>query len=114
MDRAVEDGTPLSGSLRLHANPDYHANAMREWVNTVFIVVLMIVLIPITLWVKAINDDLAATQAAQAVSSQKFERFLQNFTAEQNYECTVLWYLNERNVTLPHVPPSTICQVTAP
>lgn len=83
---------------------------MREWINTVLIVILMIALLPITLWVKAVNDQAVANSRSGA----QFEIFLHAFTAENNYACKVLWYENQHNPNLPYPPPISICNVVAP
>jgi hypothetical protein len=43
-----------------------------------------------------------------------FQAFIKAFDTENNYECSVLWYLNEHDPTLPYHPTFSICSVVAP
>lgn len=87
---------------------------MKEWVNTVAIVVIFFLLAAGALSLKAINDRELTNQAAQAQQAIEWQTFLKGFSAESNYECRVLWYINLHDVNVPAAPPASICQVTAP
>lgn len=108
------DGADLPVGVRLHPDASREPNAVREWSATVLVIVLVIVLmialIPLTLWVKSINDQFAAAQARNGA----FEVFLHQFTAEENYKCRVLWEINHADANISPPPSPTICNVQAP
>ena len=87
---------------------------MKDWVNTVAIVILCFLVAAGALALKAINDRELANQAAQAQMAVQWETFLKGFSAENNYDCRVLWYENAANPNIPYHPPLTICNVVAP
>lgn len=110
---AVE-GADLPARIRLHADPHREPSAVKEWVNTVAIIALFFLVATGALFLKAINDRELANQAAQAQMAVQWENFLRGFSAESNYDCTVLWYLNHADVNAPPPPPISVCHVAAP
>lgn len=107
MARALE-GTDVPAGVRLHPDADHDSIAVREWINTLAIVILILALIPLTLWVKSINDEFAAAQTRNAV----FELYLRELTTEANYDCSTLTALAKKyDLFLPS--PGT-CTVTVP
>lgn len=87
---------------------------MKEWVNTIAIIILCFLVAGGALALKAINDRELANQAAQAQQVIEWQTFLKNFTALSDYDCRVLWYENAHDPNLPYRPPLAICNVAAP
>ena len=87
---------------------------MKEWAQTVFNILVLFALLMGLLWLKAINDRAAANTAAQAQQAAEWQVFLRGFTAESNYDCEVLWYLNHQSSGVPLAPSISVCRVTVP
>jgi hypothetical protein len=87
---------------------------MREWAETIALVILLFFVLGIFFWVKSINDREVATAQTQAQQGAAFEQFLHSFTAENNYDCRVLWEINRHTASLPFAPSPSVCVVTAP
>lgn len=84
---------------------------MREWINTVAIVFLAVVVALIALW---FNAQLSAQRQMASQESAQFQVFLKEFTAESNYTCSTLNAMaHESHYALPFAPPGT-CNVTFP
>lgn len=63
---------------------------------------------------QALQTQNAILQQSQAQQGRAFEIFLKSFNAENNFECRVLWYLNNHDVNIIAPPSISVCQVTAP
>lgn len=112
MVRGIErEAIPLPTRLHLHRDTHTDGDTMKEWANTIALVILAVVLAVIGLW---FNSRLDAQQRQMAQSSAQFQVFLQGFTAENDYECRVLWFENEHNPNIPYHPLISVCNVAAP
>lgn len=110
MVRSVErEAGAMPLRLHLHGESGTDGPTVKEWANTVAIVVLAGVVALIALW---FNAQLTAQRAANAHQSALFEVFLKSFAAENNYECRTDEYLAQVN-HLP-LPTSGTCAVVAP
>lgn len=100
---------------------------VREWLHDVM-PVLVVVMLAVVVLSGLLGIHASSTGDANAVSiatlQQEFaqnkaqaavlEKFLKAFTVANNYECSVLWYINHANASIPEPPSLSICQVIAP
>lgn len=95
-----------------------------KWIRELLPVIVLLIVLTSAVeayFIKTNSDtisNLIAQNTALHVQNQQtsseFNTFLKAFTAEANYECRVLWYMNHGNSTVPVAPPLSICQVAAP
>lgn len=82
---------------------------VREWANSIGLVLLAVVIALGFLWFNARLTEQAMQSAREAA---QFQVFLQQFTVEANYDCSTLAALAKKyDLFLP--PPGT-CTVSAP
>jgi hypothetical protein len=63
-----------------------------------------------TISIATLQQEYLQSQA----QGKAFQGFLKAFDAENDYECSVLWYVNRHDANIPIAPAATICNVVAP
>lgn len=107
------EGTDLSPGVRLHPNPHREpGSTVKEWVNTVAIIALFLLVAIGALFTKAINDRELTNQTAQAQAALHYNAFFRTFITAQIYECEVLVQLAKKNALYP--PPPNVCTISVP